>query len=583
MIFLSLIAFLPIAAMLMLKTYEKQQLDLTESSNVQQARLTAAALSSTVKDFSTVLTADAARRLLLNMNKDFDARIRILNKDGFLLADSSTLNIKRKTPQSAVKDSTSDSAASSADTSTPASAPSKAATSSTSTTASEDDTTPPKAAASSTSTTASEDDTTPSKAATANETSSTATEQSPTDTWLYRLFSLPTRVYRKYFRPPIPQYSNADYYTNKNKYDGIEIQQALSGYYGSATRISSGGQVSVTLYSAVPIYNKSGVIGVVLVSRSTYRILQNLYELRLELAKVFAWSLLAVLFVTIFLSLRISFPLKKLSSKASLCADSRGRIVTTKLPGNKRHDEIGELSRSFTVLLEKLETRIKFIEAFSADVAHEFKNPLAAIRSSAELANDAELSKDEHEQFIKSITDEVAHLQSLLSGVRKLSLIDSELDDSETERIPIDDFTKNIIERMKKRYPNASFLLQTNCENQTLSIAPDWFDRVLENLLDNAASFANTISISTKIENMPHAKSSVVIIVEDSGQGIAEEERDKLFNRFYSHRADTESSMHTGLGLSIVKAIVEATGGSVSISTSTSLGGACFTIIFPQK
>lgn len=521
LIFLSLIAFFPIASMMMLKTYEKQQLALTESSNVQQARLTAAALATNIEE-SEDLLSDASKSLLLNMNREFDARIRILNSDGILLADSSTINEILQEPDSNSFESY-------------------------------------------------------------ESINSLLDETSPTETWIYRFFSLPIRFYRKFCRPPTPYYSSADYYTEKKVYDGIEIKQALLGKYGSATRISSGGQVSVTLYSAVPILQNEKVKGVVLVSRSTYKILQNLYELRLELGKIFAWSLIAVIGVTFLLSFHIILPLKKLSAQATFCADHKGKIITTKLPSNKRVDEIGELSRSFSIMLERLDNRIKFIEAFSADVAHEFKNPLAAIRSSAELANDDSLSIEERHQFITSINDEVAHLQSLLSGVRKLSLIDSEIDNTEIEEIPIDDFTTNIIERIKKRYPTVSFDLQVNCEKQTLSIAADWFDRILENLLDNAASFANKVFLSTQIDISQKSRTSVLIKVEDSGPGITEEEKDKLFNRFYSHRLDSDITMHTGLGLSIVKAIVEATNGKIEISKSEKLGGACFTISIPQS
>ena len=81
-IFLVLVAFIPVAAMMMLKTYESQMLTMMENSNVQQARIVAASLA---------LNPDKPKELLINMKGKFDSRIRILSRDGELLADSSTL------------------------------------------------------------------------------------------------------------------------------------------------------------------------------------------------------------------------------------------------------------------------------------------------------------------------------------------------------------------------------------------------------------------------------------------------------------------------------------------------------------
>ena len=383
-LFLILVAFIPIAAMLVLKTYENQLLSLTESSNVQQARLCAASLSA-IDD--TEVSQEAAQNILRNMKGRFDARIRILDTRGALLADSSNPDF---VPQVDEQEQ--------------------------------------------------------------GETYVTQNTVQADESFIYRLFSIPVRIYRK-LKAPTASYSTADYYSGKHIYDGSEIKAALDGRYGSATRISSGGQVSVTLYSAVPVMGRDGVTGVVLVSRSTYRILQNLYELRVDIGKVFLWSLLAVALIATFLALRISRPLRKLSKQTVRCADKNGHIVSTDFTGVKRHDEVGDLSRSFTQLIKKLNARIRYTEAFSADVSHEFKNPLAAIRSSAELLQDTSISQQEHKQFTDAILDEVTHLQSLLTGVRRISRIDGGIEQELQEEIDVQTFIQNVSARVQKAYP----------------------------------------------------------------------------------------------------------------------------------
>ncbi len=513
-LFLVIVAFIPVAVMMMLHTYENQLLSFAEASNVQQARLMAASLAA--KE-STVIEAEDARRILQNMNGDFDARIRVLDSDGRLLADSSTLDTVSDEVQIADRGS--------AARSTP----------------------------------------------------------EASDNWIYHLLSTPIRIYRRHFRPPSISYSSADYYVGAAIYDGVEIQAAKAGRYGAATRISSGGQRSVTLYSAVPVSREGEVIGIVLVSRSTYRILQNLYELRLDLGKVFLLSLVVVIVIALFLVCRVSVPLKRLSRQTTACADKKGRIISTKFTGRKRLDEIGDLSRSFTALIEKLNARIRYTEAFSADVSHEFKNPLAAIRSSAELLADEGTGDSERMQFTTAILDEVTHLQTLLSGVRRISQIDGGSTEEEAEYIPVEPFIKNIITRLQWHYPAADISFRAKCGTASIRINPEHFDRLLDNIIGNAASLAGKVLVTAELQDSRGKQGRsrfLCIIIEDNGKGVPPEEAEKIFTRFYSNREDGHG--HTGLGLSIVKAIVDVAGGTINVGKSPALGGAMFTVTLPN-
>lgn len=515
-IFLVIVAFIPVAAVLMLKTYENQLLSLTEHSNVQQARLLAASLSYANKE--QVLKQDALG-ILQNMRGQFDSRIRILDGSGALLADSSRMHV------------------------------------------------------------AEEDAETLSVYARGQQ---NGTSVKASETFVYKLFSIPVRLYRK-LRPPLASYTSADYYTGKAIYDGAEIQAALRGRYGAVTRISSGGQVSVTLYSAVPVINGEQVIGVVLVSRSTYRILQNLYELRVDLGRIFLWSLLVVVFVALFLAFRISRPLKKLSWQTGECADKKGGIVSTEFIGQNRHDEIGDLSRSFTLLIKKLNQRIRYTQAFSADISHEFKNPLAAIRSSAELLETKPGSTQERQMLVRTITDEVTHLQTVLSGVRGISKIDSALEAENMESIPLAEFVQNVALRIRRAYPETNITVAVPDTQIVALCNPDHFDRLLTNLVENAASLADQVCIT--LERTVQVKRRLLVLtVEDNGPGITYEESKKIFDRFYSNRREPNAGTihaHTGLGLSIVKAIVDASEGTIAVGQSAKLGGAQFVVHLP--
>ncbi len=114
------------------------------------------------------------------------------------------------------------------------------------------------------------------------------------DTFLYRLAIFPVRVYRKIFNAPV-SVENETFYIPSEPLQGKEIQAALEGRYGAVTRLSGGGQISVTLYTAIPVLNRDKVVGAVLSSQSTYRILKDIYEVRLFIVKIFIASLIAAL------------------------------------------------------------------------------------------------------------------------------------------------------------------------------------------------------------------------------------------------------------------------------------------------
>lgn len=528
-IFLVIIAFVPVASMMALKTYEKQLLDQIENSNVQQARLVSASLS------GENLDEQKARNLLLNMNGRFDARIRILDKNASLVADSAVLSNQDESDEKDYRVQTR--------TTTIVRAPDN----------------------------------------------DKKNENQASETFVYKLFSAPVRVYRKYFKPPVRISSSEDYYSLHSSFDGDEIKSALAGKYGAATRISSGGQVSVNLYSAVPIVNPKtkndeNVIGVVLVSRSTYKILQNLYELRLDLGKIFLWSLLVVALIAVFLTFRISLPLRKLSRESKNCADKKGRVLTTKFTGEKRHDEIGELSRSFSSLVEKLNQRIKFAESFASDVSHEFKNPLAAIRSCTEFLSDSDLPEDERNQFVSAINEEISHLQNLLTEVRNITKINGNApDENEKQNVNLHQFTENIVKREKLAFPKIDFSTEEIGfdEKSQILINENYLDRMTENLLSNAASFGTKVILKISLQkdekNEKNGKNqNLEICVEDNGKGVSDEEKDKIFERFYSNRPDEEKSAHTGLGLATVKAIADSLEGEIKVEKSETLGGAKF-------
>jgi two-component system, OmpR family, sensor histidine kinase ChvG len=520
-VFNLLILIFPIASFLFLNTYEEQLLRSLEHALVQQGRVIAAALGG-----NEAISRETAAGLLQRLERKHDARFRIIDSDGAVLADSSTLPGPGNTTVSPREDS------------------------------------------------------------------------APRETFLYRLASLPVRLLRNYLLPPAPPIESGDYYQGAARLLGSEVQAALSGRYGAATRISTGGQISVTLYSALPVFGAGrGVIGAVLVSQSSYRILQDLYRLRIDIFTIFLLSLLATVIISIFLSITISRPLKTLSRKAEKIFTPGGKLQG-QFSTKKGRDEIGKLASTLDKLTAQLREHIGFIESFAGDVSHELKNPIASIRSSAEIAGDlAEEQRDggntgDIQQFLAIIQKEAARMETLISSIREISNIDARLPEEGRERIDLVPLFRGVVENSRIR--NADKALKFDFFSPPgpvyISAAPERIIQVGENLIDNAVSFSPSGSrITVRVESAGGSAARLTVI--DEGPGIPDEIIQKIFNRFFSYRTGaTDSgneqlpagsrSDHAGLGLAIVKAIVEGYGGTITAKNNAE-GGAAFTVILP--
>lgn len=391
--------------------------------------------------------------------------------------------------------------------------------------------------------------------------------------------------------------NNDEYFTGHDYYDSVfypykeltgqEIFDAKEYGYGEKIRYSFDYTSLAVLYSAMPLYIEDEIQGFILFSQNFYSLPTNYLE--------WIWIFLDFCLLSFFIAIPLVFilvrrlvnPLSKLSKQTKSIIDKKGRILQTELYASKRKDEIGDLSRSFSSLINRVNDRIHYVETFSSDVAHEFKNPLAAIRTSVELMNASDLSIEEKQELYKSINDEIHHLEVLLKDIRDISKIENQDDNEGKENVPVGQLAENIINRVSTNFADIIFDLICKNKDKTYFTKPENLDRVLENLIDNAASFAAKTEIKKVkviidfVESSNDFTSHLIIDVEDSGPGIPKGSEDKIFNRFYSNRDDEQKKNHSGLGLSTVKAIVDSMNGKIAVGKSEELGGAKFLIELP--
>ena len=514
-----LIVFVPAVGFLSLETFEATLLVWQERSMVQQGRLLAAALAQ-----RPTLDVAAADALLRNMGRHFDARLRVIDPAYAVVADSARAGGPAigEGPQAADSDGHVGAGI-------------------------------------------------PGEYGGGAVPSPTALRDRP----LYRLGNFLYRLYARFFLTPDPKLGRSDE-GDPLRIATPEVQQALAGTYGSATRLS-GSQRSLTLESALPISSGGQVIGAVLVTKSTGQILATLYELRLETFEVVVWSLLAAVALSLFLGGTIARPLTRLVAESKALLDRRGRL-RGRFAASRRRDEVGDLSRALAELTRRLEGHLRFIESFAADVSHELKNPLASIGSASEMLEEIEDPEDRR-RFVGRIREDVRRLERLITGVREISRLDADLEALPAENVKLAPLLEGIALAAAGRRPPLALELAIEDPALQVKASADRLQQVLENLLDNAASFSPPGAPVTL--RLKRAGRTAVIEVEDRGPGIPPEHLERIFERFFSYRPGQQNAaVHTGLGLAIVKAIAEGYGGRIEARNAPA-GGAVFEVQLP--
>ncbi len=392
---------------------------------------------------------------------------------------------------------------------------------------------------------------------------------------LYRIGVFLGRPVVKLLQPPQPPL-DVDFYENATRLTGPEVRAALHGRDGFDKKITAGGRRSVTLYRAVPLFEGTSIAGAVVASRSTYPILQDLYVIRLGVMRIFVASLLLAILVSLFFSATIIRPLRQLRLDARAILDRRGRI-RGHFKGSRRLDEIGELSRALERITRRMETHVHAMETFTSDLSHEFKNPLASIRTANDMVADV-VDPAVRTRFVQMVDQEVARMERLLSGVREISRIDVQLAREERTPLPMRELLAKIIEGFRLREGDrVRFDLEVSGE-PVVEASEDRLLQVFENLLDNAAGFSPE---GGTVRLLVSANDDLVMTrISDEGPGIAEAHMNRIFDRFFTYRPDASRRSHTGLGLAIVKAIVEGYGGTISAANGDR--GAQFEIRLPR-
>jgi len=270
-------------------------------------------------------------------------------------------------------------------------------------------------------------------------------------------------------------------------------------------------------------------------------------------------------------------PLADTAQAARLVAEGD---LAVRLPSDAPHSEVATLSAAFNEMVEQLVRRLDRDARFASDVSHELRSPLTTLAMSAEVLrlHESELHPDAREA-LSLLTTDVATFQSLVEDLLDIAKADAGTDTLVQEVLPLNELVTQCILSATRRHQLPVTDLRSELTNEIyVSVDRRRFERVITNLLENAYCYGGdqvTVTLLPSIDG-------VAVNIDDNGAGIAPDERERVFERFYrggeaSRRGDAHG---TGLGLALVAEHVKRFAGRVNV-TESPLGGCRVTVWLP--
>lgn len=355
-----------------------------------------------------------------------------------------------------------------------------------------------------------------------------------------------------------------------------EVQAALSGRYMSVLRarvvddpkpiysISRG--TKVRIFTAMPVIVNDHLAGVIYASRTPSNIVKELYTMRGRLGLIAGAVVLIVGLMVAIFTRAILNPIHELTSRAVRIG--KGERSAIKRLDHYGSREVFQLSNELFDMSSKLFARQDYINTFAAHVSHELKSPLTAIKGAVELLQDqsGDMNEAQQKKFLANILEDTHRSSQLLDRLRQLAIAENPIQHGSVK-------IATVVEELEARFQNLS-LRFIGDDELAIGIAPENAAIILSNLIENAANHK-----ATKVEIQAiQSDGDAIISVYDNGSGISSANAEKIFDLFFTTRREANG---TGMGLSIVEAVLRAHDGQIRLQKSSSGGGTVFEITVP--
>ncbi|VAW71831.1 Sensor histidine kinase [hydrothermal vent metagenome] len=362
------------------------------------------------------------------------------------------------------------------------------------------------------------------------------------------------------------------------------VQSALQGKAATSWRETPDKRVRI-LTASYPVIENEKVIGAIAIEETSNAILilQNrAMEILINLSVL-------TFFITVIVLLgyatRLSVRIMRLRDETERAISAEGRIERD-IKRSTEHDEIGDLSRSFSDMLARLGEYNRYLESMAGKLSHELRTPITVVRSSLDNLTSAQ-TDDERQTYIQRASEGVARLSDILTRMSEATRLEQTLQSERRSNISLKQLVEGCVSGYRMIYPQLEFALQTNgaqahnASEYPVHGAPELLAQLLDKLVSNAVDF-HLQGSAIRIRLLKKS-SSVQLSVINQGPCLPEYMRENLFESMVSVRDKRDKQPHLGLGLYIVRLIAEFHQAKVEALNTPGSDGVEIRLTFPLK
>ncbi len=355
-----------------------------------------------------------------------------------------------------------------------------------------------------------------------------------------------------------------------------DLAEAATEQMGADIRPNSAGEA--TLYLAVSVLYEGEALGYLVLSEPMQPAYLEVSRRYVELAVATLPVIVLVIAASLWVSGTISRPVQHLRNSALQMA--KGALDTRIQIGSQ--DEIGQLAEALNYMAGQLETLMKTQRSFVSNAAHELRTPLMTLKLRAEALCDETLPAAERDTYLSEIRQEIDHMAELVTSLLMLARID---EGRHVQKGIVTDTVSTLHDiirhwRIEAEGKGLQFKTQIDPELPDLPMSANDLRLVLDNLLSNAIKYTAQGSVYLTVS---HQHEAVLFEIRDTGIGFASEQGGRLFDRFYRSDAVRGTFAGNGLGLSIVKALLQRYGGKIQAASAGLGQGSTFKISLPSR
>ena len=361
-----------------------------------------------------------------------------------------------------------------------------------------------------------------------------------------------------------------------SRLQGREVLQALQGKPAIHWR-SSPDNKAVIISAANPVWVNDKVQGAVVVEETTNSIqmVQRHATKSLFNKTIFVFTTVTLLLLVF--ATRLSVRLRRLSREAENAIDEHGRVVAG-FTASKDADEIGELSRNYASMLERLKQYNLYLEGMSGRLSHELRTPITVVQSSLDQLQISDAGND-REQYLERAREGIERLNLIVIRLSEATRLEQALQSAQKKQTDMCELLNNCLAGYRLAYPQQEFKLLVPDSPVMLNVAADLIVQMLDKLIDNAISFS---SAGKPIEmEFNNEAGRWQLRVRNHGTCLPATMEDQIFNSMVSVRKKKERGKpHLGLGLYIVRLIAEFHGATVRADSDHNVKSVTFIIEF---